>query len=165
MNKELKNRIFNIPQDVMDIINHTIITLNGESSSGMMRAKKLLQDRKVKYSQLKRIIHDLQNTDKYKDRTKYNLYGGDRMLNWGKQFLKGERDLIKNKKELTKKTNEISNMDGVRKNPYLKKHKKNFDFKLPTNLIKSNSYKNSIGSLSDMKLFEEIKKIKNLINY
>lgn len=165
MNKELKHRIFNIPQNILDMINHTVVTLEGNHTDGVKRAKKLLQDKKVKYGQLKRIIHDLQNTDKIKDRLKYNLYGGDNMLNWGKQFLKGERDFIKNKKDSSKKSNEIGGLDGQRKNPYLKKHKKNFDFSIPTNLIKSNSHKNSVSSITDLKLFEQIKKINKLIKY
>jgi hypothetical protein len=30
MNKELKHRIFDIPQDILDKINHTVVGLNGE---------------------------------------------------------------------------------------------------------------------------------------
>jgi hypothetical protein len=40
-----------------------VISLNGEHFHGLNRAKKLLQDKKVKYGQLKRIIHDIQNID------------------------------------------------------------------------------------------------------
>lgn len=165
MNKQLQHRVFNIPQNVLDIINHTVVTLQGDHVDGVKRAKTLLQDKKVKYGQLKRIIHDLQNTDKIKDRLRYNLYGGDTMLNWGKQFLKGERDFIKDKKESSKKSNEIGGLNGQRKNPYLKKHKKNVDLGIPTNLIKSNSHKNSVSDLTNLKLFEEIKKINKLIKY
>jgi hypothetical protein len=57
-----------------------------------MRAKKLLTDKKVTYGQLKRIIHDFQNLDKNTDRIRYDLYGGQLMDNWAKQFLQGERD-------------------------------------------------------------------------
>ena len=31
MNKELKGRIFDVPQDILDKINHTIAGLNGEN--------------------------------------------------------------------------------------------------------------------------------------
>ena len=98
MNKDLKHRIFDIPQNILDKINHTVIGLNGIHVQGIQRAKRLLTDRKVKYGQLKRIIHDLQNMDIGAERQKYDLAGGDLMKNWAMQFLDGERDLILNKK-------------------------------------------------------------------
>ncbi len=87
MNKELKGRIFDIPQDILDKINHTVVGLNGENVRGIQRAKKLLIDKKVKYGQLKRIIHDIQNMDKMNEKVKYDLCGGDLMEKWAKQFL------------------------------------------------------------------------------
>ena len=99
MNKELKDRVFDIPQDILKTINHTIIGLNGKNVRGIQRAKKLISDKKVKYGQLKRIIHDLQNIDKIKDKLKYDLSGGELMEKWANQFLKGERDLISNRKK------------------------------------------------------------------
>jgi hypothetical protein len=165
MNKELKNSVFDIPQDILNKINHTVVSLNGKTVKGCQRAKKLLSDKKVKYGQLKRIIHDLQNIDKIKEKQRYDLYGGDLMFNWGKQYLKGERDLISNRKESKKKSDEITSMTGERKNAFLKKHKKRFNFKIPTNLIKSNSHKSTITPLKSLKLYEELKKIKKLILY
>ena len=152
MNKELKSRIFDIPQNILDKINHTVISLNGEYSYGINRAKKLLNDKKVKYGQLKRIIHDIQNIDKIKERTKYDLCGGELMEKWGKQFLDGERDLIKNRKTSKKRSDEIGGINGERKNNFIKKHKKKFDFIVPTNLIKSNSNKTSISPIKYSKL-------------
>ena len=78
----------------MDQINSSLQNLGGQYVDGVHRAKKLLQDKKVKYGQLKRIIHDIKNTDKVADRVKYDLCGGDLMEKWANQFLKGERDLI-----------------------------------------------------------------------
>ena len=165
MNKDLKSRIFDIPQNILDKINHTIVGLNGENVRGIQRAKKLLQDKSVKYGQLKRIIHDIQNMDKIKDRVKYDLCGGDLMEKWSKQFLQGERDLISGKKESKKRADEISSITGERKNSHLKKHTKRFSFKIPTNLIKSNSHKSSISPITSLGLFEEVNKIKKLIKY
>lgn len=163
MNKELKNRIFDIPQDVLDKINHTIVGLQGKHTNGIQRAKKLLTDKKVKYGQLKRIIHDLQNIDTNVNRIKYDLAGGDSMLRWAKQHLKGERDLIDNRKDSRKRADDIGGIDGDRKNSHLKKHTKKFDFSIPTNLIKSNSHKNSISPIKFGKLFEELERIKKLM--
>lgn len=165
MNKDLKGRIFDVPQDILDKINHTISGLNGKNVRGIQRAKKLLLDKKVKYGQLKRIIHDIQNMDKINERVKYDLCGGDLMEKWASKFLKGERDLISNKKDSKMKTDDMIGMTGERKNSHLKSHKKRFSFKIPTNLIKSNSHKSSISPLTSMKLFEELDKIKKLIKY
>jgi hypothetical protein len=52
-----------------------------------------------------------------------------------------------------------------RKNSHLKSHKKRFSFKIPTNLMKSNSHKTSVSPLTSLKLFEEVDKIKKLISY
>lgn len=163
MNKELKDRVFDIPQDVLDQINFSIGNLNGQHVDGVNRAKKLLSDKKVTYGQLKRIIHDIKGMDKTKDIVKYNLCGGDRMERWSKQHLKNERDLISNGKESRKQADSITSMTGERKNSYKKTHKKKSVFKFPTNLIKSNSHKNSISSLTDLKLFEQIERIKKLM--
>ena len=163
MNKELKNRIFDLPQDILDKINHTIVGLNGKNVRGIQRAKKLLTDKKVKYGQLKRIVHDLQNIDKINDKIKYDLCGGDLMDRWSKQFLKGERDLVSNRKDSKMRADEIGGLTGERKNTHLKKHTKKFDFRIPTNLIKSNSEKSSTSSIKLSGLFEEINKIKKLM--
>ena len=53
MNSELKSRYFDIPQNILDKINHTVTCLQGENVRGIQRAKKLLNDKKVKYGQLK----------------------------------------------------------------------------------------------------------------
>jgi hypothetical protein len=165
MNKELKNRIFDVPQNILDKINHTISGLNGKYMYGVNRAQKILNDKKVKYGQLKRIIHDIKNTDKIKDRLKYDLCGGDLMEKWSKQFLDGERDLVSNKKDSRKRADDIGAITGERKNSHLKKHTKKPDFLPPLNLIKSNSHKSSITPLKSMGLFEQVEKIKKLIKY
>jgi nitrous oxide reductase len=165
MNKELKHRIFDIPQNILDKINHTVVGLQGKHVRGIQRAQKLLQDKKVKYGQLKRIIHDLQNIDKINDRMKFDLCGGDLMEKWGKQFLDGERDLISNKKDSRKRSDEIGAITGERKNSHMKTHKKRFNFRIPVNMIKSNSHKSSISPITSLGLFEEVEKIKKLITY
>jgi len=163
MNKELKNRIFDIPQNILDKINHTVVGLNGEHVNGIQRAKKLLNDKKVKYGQLKRIIHDIQNMDKINNRVRYDLSGGELMERWAKQFLQGERDLISNRKDSRKRADDIGGLTGDRKNSHLKKHTKKFGFKIPLNLVKSNSDLNSISSIKLSGLFEQVNRIKKLM--
>lgn len=163
MNKDLKHRVFDLPQNVLDKINHTINGLNGKHFHGVNRAQKLLNDKQVKYGQLKRIIHDFQNVDKVNDRIRYDLYGGELMERWAKQFLQGERDLISNKKDSRKRADDIGAITGERKNSHLKSHSKKPDWLPPTNLVKSNSHKTSVSSLKMGKLFEEVERIKKLM--
>jgi hypothetical protein len=162
MNKELKNRDFDLPQDVLDSINHTVVGLNGQNVHGVMRAKKLLSDKKVTYGQLKRIIHDIQNMDKINDKVRYNLAGGDLMDSWSKQYLQGERDLIQNRKEGRKQADDISSTTGERKNSFLKKHRKKSSW-LPSFKFNTNSEKNSISSIKLTGLFEQVERIKKLM--
>jgi hypothetical protein len=163
MNKELKSRVFDVPQNILDKINHSIVSLNGEHARGIDRAKKILNDKKVKYGQLKSIIHDLKTMDKVQDKLKYDLCGGELMEKWANQHLQGERDLVNNIKDGRKKADEISAMTGERKNSHLKKHTKKASWLPPTNLIKSNSHKNSISSIKLTGLFEEVERIKKLM--
>ncbi len=165
MNKELKNRVFEIPKNVLHRITQAVNSLGGQHVHGLQRAKKLLNDKTVKYGQLKRIIHDFQNMDKNKERVRYDLYGGELMDNWAKQYLQGERNIISNKKDSRKRADEIGAITGERKNSHLKKHSKKPDFLPPLNLVKSNSHKSSISPIVSLGLFEEIKKFKKLINY
>jgi hypothetical protein len=162
MNKDLKNRVFKIPQDILIKINQTINGLNGQNVKGIQRSKKLLEDKTVKYNQLKKIIYDIRNMDKIKDKLRFNLCGGELMEKWALTFLNNERDLIKSNKKSKKESDETSGLTGQRKNSYLSSHTKRFNFKIPLNLMKSNSNKTSISSL---KLFEELEKIKKLITY
>jgi hypothetical protein len=163
MNKELKSRIFDVPQNILNKINHTIISLNGEHARGIDRAKKILNDKKVKYGQLKSIIHDLKTIDKVNDKLKYDLIGGELMEKWANQYLQSERDSVSNMKDSKKRADEISSMTGERKNSHLKKHTKKSSWLPPTNLIKSNSHKNSISSIKFSGLFEQVERIKKLM--
>lgn len=163
MNSSLKNREVDIPQNILDKINHTLVGLQGKHVAGVNRARKLLSDKKIKYGKVKRIIHDLENMDTNVNRVKYDLAGGDLMRSWFKQFWGGEKDLIANRKESKKRADEIGGLTGERKNSYLKKHTKKQSLLPPVNLIKSNSHKSSITPLTSLKLFEEINKIKKLM--
>lgn len=165
MNKDLKDRVFNLPDNIYNRIKTVYAGLADKNTHGVERAKKLLTDKKVNYGQLKKIIHDMENMDKLKDNTKFQLAGGDVMLNWAKQHLQGERDLVSNKKDSRKQADEIGGITGERRNSHLKTHRKKDSLMIPTNLLKSNSHKNSVSSLTSMKLFEELEKIKKLITY
>jgi hypothetical protein len=161
MNSKLKDRVFTVPENVLAKIRHTMSGLGDQSVVGKDRAQNILSQKTVTYGQLKRIIHDLKSMDKVNERVRYDLYGGDLMEKWANTFLNGERDLIRDKKDASAN---INNNTGVeRKNPFLKKHTKK-----PQGInlgIKSNSEKSVVSPLTSLKLFEEIKRFKDIINY
>jgi hypothetical protein len=161
MNSKLKDRVFDVPEHVLAKIRHTMAGLGVDNIVGKDRAQTLLNDRKVNYGQLKRIIHDLKTMDKVNERVRYDLYGGDQMEKWANTFLGGERDLLRDKKEASAN---INNRTGVeRKNPFLKTHTKK-----PQGInlgIKSNSHKSVVSPLVKLGLNEEITRFKQIINY
>jgi len=161
MNSKLKDRVFTVPENVLAKIRHTMSGIGEQGVVGKDRAQNILSQKTVTYGQLKRIIHDLKTMDKVNDRVKYDLYGGDQMEKWANTFLNGERDLIRDKKDASANINNNTGLE--RKNPFLKKHSKK-----PQGInlgIKSNSDKSVVSPLTSLKLFEEIKRFKDIINY
>lgn len=165
MNKELNGRVYDIPENIVERINQTLSKLGDQWSDGKQRAKNLLSTKKVNYGQLKRIIHDFKNIDKVNDKLKYDLYGGELMEKWANGFLNGERAQVKNKKMASHKINNLTGVNGVRKNPFLKKHEKAQSTKTPINILKSNSDETSVSPITSVGIFEEVNRIKQIINY
>ena len=97
------------------------------------------------------------------DKVKYDLCGGDLMERWSKQHLQGERDMVSNRKDGRKQADDISSMTGERRNSHLKKHTKKTNYSTPTNLLKSNSDKTSISTITSTGLFEQVERIKKLM--
>lgn len=154
MSNEIDNRVFDIRPDILEFIKQQPVNPNID------RNKNLLETGKVTYGQLERILHDMKTMDKKNNVAVYNLYGGKLMEEWGKMILKNERDLIKNRKTGKKNADDVS---GERKNAFKKTHSKSDSFLPPTNLIKANSEKSSTSSFAPPTLFEQIKRIKKLM--
>ncbi len=163
MNSQLKNNVYDVPEEVLNKINSTLSTIKDPNVIGIDRAKKLINDKKVTYGQLKRIIHDIKNLDKNTEQTRYNLYGGEVMEKWSNTFLDGERQLVRSKKLASHNINNNTGMNGLRKNPFRKEGERKHSNKMSVDLLKSNSEENSVSSLKQNGLFEQIKRIKKLM--
>lgn len=163
MNSQLKNNVYDVPEEVLNKINSTLSTIKDPNVIGIDRAKKLINDKKVTYGQLKRIIHDIKNLDKNTEQTRYNLYGGEVMEKWSNTFLDGERQLVRSKKIASHNINNNTGMNGLRKNPFRKEGERKHSNKMSVDLLKSNSEENSVSSLKQNGLFEQIKRIKKLM--
>jgi len=156
MNKALEGRVLNIDPKVLEFLKQQ------PNVSSIDRNKNLLATGKVSYGQLERILHDMKYMDKKVEITRYNLYGGQPMEDWGKSIIKQLRDTIKNTKASKKSSDDMS---GERKNAYNKSHTKKDSFNPSTkfNMIKANSEKSSTSSFAPPTLFEQIKRIKKLM--
>ena len=163
MNSQLKNNVYDVPEEVLNKINSTLSTIQDPNVIGIDRAKKLINDKKVTYGQLKRIIHDIKNLDKNTEQIRYNLYGGEVMEKWSNTFLDGERQLVRSKKLASHNINNNTGMNGLRKNPFRKEGERKHSNKMSVDLLKSNSEENSVSSLKQNGLFEQIKRIKKLM--
>ena len=158
MNKDLENQIFRIPPQVLGFLKQQ------PDVSSIDRNKHLLENGMVTYGQLKRILHDMKYLDKKAEPTKYNLYGGQPMEDWGKSILKQYRDTIKNTKQSKKAADDLT---GDRKNAFNKTHTKSLSPKVGvSDVMKPNSEKwsgSSQFSAKSMKLTESINRMKKLM--
>ena len=163
MNSDLKDRVYDIPEEVIQKINQTLASAAGNDAHGVKRAKTLCSEKKVTYGQLKRIIHDIKNLDKNTEQARYNLYGGELMEKWANTFLDGERQLVRSKKLASHNINNNTGMNGLRKNPFRKEGERKDSNKTYVNLLKSNSEENSVSSIKQTGLFEQVERIKKLM--
>jgi hypothetical protein len=156
VNSDLKDRVYDIPEEVIQKINQTLASAPGNDVHGIKRAKTLCSERKVTYGQLKRIIHDIKTLDKNAEQARYNLYGGELMEKWANTFLDGERQLVRSKKLASHNINNNTGMNGLRKNPFRKEGERKDSNKTYVNLLKSNSEENSVSSIKQTGLFEQV---------
>ena len=163
MNSQLKDNVYDVPQEVLNKINSALTSKENTDVHGIKRAKTLVNDKKVTYGQLKRIIHDIKSLDKNTEQARYNLYGGEAMEKWANTFLDGERKLVRSKKLASHNLNNNTGMNGLRKNPFRKEGERKDGKKMFVNMLKSNSEENSISSIKQTGLFEQVERIKKLM--
>ena len=162
MNSELKDRIFDLPPNVLNFLRQQ------KDIPELDRNENLRETGKVTYGQLKRILHDLKGLNKNTQLAQYNFYGGDLMKNWGIMTLTNERNLIKDRASATKIANDISGLSGERENSSIKRHTKNTlsPKVLVNDIVKPNSEKYSNASMfsaKSLKLTEQINRINKLM--
>jgi hypothetical protein len=102
-NSELKNKVYNIPQNMQKYFN--------------------LGDT-ISYSNLKKIKTELNQAKSSNNFDEFNKKGGDQTLNWIENELKTDRDAIYNRKNVGK--------NAGRENEFIKSHEKDRDNANPT---------------------------------
>jgi hypothetical protein len=128
-NSQLNDKYFKVPDNVFNQINRRLSAINPdtEQAKGLKRAKDIVADRKISYSQMKRLKNYF---DTYKgdgNDEEFKLIGGKVTRMWVDKTLGSNRDSILQSKK--------AKMDGGLENQFLKTHEKDND---NTNLSRAN---------------------------
>lgn len=167
-NSQLKGKYFKVPDNVFNQINRNLSTINPdtEQAKGLNRAKDIVADRKISYSQMKRLKNYF---DTYKgdgSDEEFNLVGGKITRMWVDKTLGSNRDSILQSKKAKK--------DGGLENQFLKTHEKDNDNANPTkanggmiDIAKSSQSKNIMANsaIYQERYNKEIDSMMYLIEY
>lgn len=100
-NKDLKDTIFTIPQDVLSHLQGLLDSYDGNGRQrGLSRLKGLIEDPNLTYQQIKRIKNTFDHIDIDSDFEEYRLNGGDRMSKWVNDELDNKRFQVYRKKDI-----------------------------------------------------------------
>jgi hypothetical protein len=165
-NSALVGTVFDIPDELIEILRAAwdkygdkAHGAKSSASEGKKRCENLLRSKQLNYYQIKRMIHDMEQINKYKDPVGYALNGGDDMYKWAVRVLDAARREVDGQKNSRKRANDIAGLEGLRKNAYLSKHEKPGE---PLDGIMFNT-DNDRGQMTPM-ISEEVDKIKMLIS-
>jgi hypothetical protein len=164
-NSALVGTVFEIPEELMKVLKAAWQKYgdkaNGTKSTaseGKKRCENLLRSGEVDYYQIKRMIHDMEQINKYKDPISYALNGGDLMYKWAVRTLDDARREVDGQKNSRMRANNLAGLEGLRKNAYLSNHEKDGE---PLDGIMFNT-DDDRGQMTPS-ISEEIAKIKVLI--
>tara|TARA_R110000851_G_scaffold158676_2_gene301738 strand:+ start:2643 stop:3188 length:546 start_codon:yes stop_codon:yes gene_type:complete len=126
-NSKLQDKIFKVPDKVFNKVNQMLnkINVDDKQAKGLRRAKDIVNDRNVTYSNMKRLKNYFDNYSGDGSDNEFNLIGGKITRKWVDETLGQDRESIKKIKK-TKK-------DGGLENQFLKTHEKDSDNTNPTN--------------------------------
>ena len=120
-NSELRGKYWSCPEYVTNAINSAVkryeaLNKNGKTSEGYKRAKGILNNNLIEYSQMKRIKNWFDTFEGSTDDMEYRLNGGKTMHNWVDSTLNRETAAIKAPKKIKMET-------GL-SNQFIKSHNK-----------------------------------------
>jgi hypothetical protein len=167
-NSSLENKKFKVPDNVFNKINQMLkrVNTNSEQAKGLKRAKDIVSDRKVSYSQMKRLKNYFDSYQGDGNDEEYKLIGGKITRMWVDKTLGQNRDSIKQSKK--------TKMDGGMENQFIKTHTKDKDNANPTkanggmiDIRKSSKMRNIMANdaIYQENYKKEIDSIKYLIEY
>jgi hypothetical protein len=124
-NKDLNSKVYTVPDKVYNKIKQGLKTvdINDKQGKGVKRAKDIVNNREVSYSQMNRLKNYFTNNDN--NDNEFKLIGGKVTKNWVEDTLKQDTESIKKEKKVK--------MDGGLENQFIKTHEKDNDNANPTN--------------------------------
>lgn len=122
MNSELKDKVFEVPSEILKHLFGIHKNTSDKSLRGYMRVKNILKEKTITYHQLKRMIHDMKSYDN--DSVEYSVNGGEKMFKWATGVLEQAREEIKSRKKSRQNAADLT--PGL-KNAYRKTHEKDGD--------------------------------------
>ena len=164
-NSELHGKHWSCPEYVTNALRTAVnryeaLNKNDKNSEGYKRAKGILNNNLIEYSQMKRIKNWFDTFEGSNDDMEYRLNGGKTMHNWVDSTLNRETEAIKAPKKIKMET-------GL-SNQFIKSHNKDIN-KVNRETLKMKLpkiHKDISGQISRGKpVYEEVKKIKKLITY
>jgi hypothetical protein len=173
-NSKLQDKYFKVPDNVFNIIKRMLTQINSTDgqAKGLKRANDMVSDRKISYSQMKRLKNYFDSYEGDGNDDEYKLIGGKATRIWVDKTLGHDRDSIKHGKKVRK--------DAGEQNQFIKTHTKDKDNSDPTDpnggmvdITKSSKMRNimandAIYKSSDRKseaYNKEIDSMKYLIEY
>ena len=156
-NKELKNRVFPLPDGVRKILQNILNNYNGDKTvEGYKRLNNLLGMDNISYHELKRIKNFFDNYTGSEKSDEYILNGGEPMKTWVNNTLYTATKAVKDFKQAKK--------DAGISNAFIKHHSKDRQVKKknkPTTAkFQTNNVAQKISDFSDIKY--ESKKVKTI---
>jgi|TARA_R110000744_G_scaffold22825_2_gene58141 hypothetical protein len=150
MNKDLKNDFYNLPDELLKILNQTL-SRTSKNVNGYERLSNLCKNKGVNYGQAKKIKHEMEND---LNPQAYKLVGGDGLLEWLNDKLGRERKIVDN----TKRNKMNSGLENQFKKTHTKDKSKN-----PTKVRLVSTQKNSDEIFNNRAVSEEMTRIKEII--
>src|SRR5574344_46186 len=145
-NKELKNRVFPLPDGVRKILQKTLEDYNGDKTiEGYKRLNNILDMNNISYNEMKRIKNFFDNYKGTDKSFEYILNGGDAMKTWVNNTLNTATKAVHDFKQ-AKKDAGISNafIKNHEKNRQTKKQNKPTQVKFKTNDVNKNLSNNEL---------------------
>jgi RPA family protein len=164
-NSELHGKYWTCPEYVINALKTAVdryesLNKNDKNSEGYKRAKGILNNNLIEYSQMKRIKNWFDTFEGDHSDMEYRLNGGKTMHNWVDSTLNRETEAIKAPKKIKMET-------GL-SNQFIKSHNKDVN-KITRQTLKANLpklHKDISGQVWRGKpVYEEVEKIKKLITY
>lgn len=119
-NQELKNKIFQVPEKIMELISMQLSKCTEKDIDGYDRAVFILNSNGRLTTEVLKRIKNYFDYNKNKENKSYNLIGGDLMKNWVESTLENARSKSSGNKQMKSNSGQSVRKDSIIV-PYIRK--------------------------------------------